>query len=115
MAGGDPNEFLGTSEVASLLVYSSTASFSSALYQGRIPELPEPDAQVKEEGSHSPGRNKWRRATVVAVARKRGVLSPDDQNENVDLVCAGRSSPDPRLQHRRPFHQCAGARAPARL
>ncbi|WP_406723397.1 hypothetical protein WJ438_00110 [Streptomyces sp. GD-15H] len=40
---GDPDELLGTAEVASLLGYSSVASFSSALYQGRIPELPEPE------------------------------------------------------------------------
>ena len=43
-ADGDPDELLGTTEAASLLGYSSTASFSSALYQGRIPELPAPDA-----------------------------------------------------------------------
>ncbi|MBL1110493.1 hypothetical protein JK361_39135 [Streptomyces sp. 5-8] len=82
-ADGDPDELLGTAEVAALLGYGSPASFSSALYQGRIPELPEPDAQVKEEGSRGPGRKKWRRATVVAVARKRGVLPPADQDENL--------------------------------
>lgn len=91
-ADGDPDELLGTSEVAGLLGYSSTASFSSALYQGRIPELPEPDAQVKEEGSRGPARKKWRRATVVAVARKRGVLPPAGQDENEDLVGAAEAA-----------------------
>ncbi|MFF7987826.1 hypothetical protein ACFZDK_53875 [Streptomyces sp. NPDC007901] len=91
-ADGDPDELLGTAEVAALLGYGSTASFSSALYQGRIPELPEPDAQVKEEGSRGPARKKWRRATVVAAARKRGVLPPADQDENEDLVGAAEAA-----------------------
>ncbi|MFG2950470.1 helix-turn-helix transcriptional regulator [Streptomyces adustus] len=91
-ADGDPDEFLGTSEVAALLGYSSPASFSSALYQGRIPELPEPDALQKEEGSRGPGRKKWRRATVVAVARKRGVLPPAGRDENADLVGAANAA-----------------------
>ncbi|MCX5251933.1 hypothetical protein OG895_43585 [Streptomyces sp. NBC_00201] len=91
-ADGDPDELLGTPEVAGLLGYSSTASFSSALYQGRIPELPEPDALEKEEGSRGRARKKWRRATVVAVARKRGVLPPADQDENEDLVGAAEAA-----------------------
>ncbi|MFE2533676.1 helix-turn-helix transcriptional regulator [Streptomyces sp. NPDC059371] len=89
-ANGDPDELLGTAEVAALLGYGSPASFSSALYQGRIPELPEPDALQKAEGSRGPGRKKWRRATVVAVARERGVLPPADQNE--DLVGAAEAA-----------------------
>ncbi|MFF3582569.1 hypothetical protein [Streptomyces mirabilis] len=68
---GDPDELLGTAEVASLLGYGSVASFSSALYQGRIPELPEPETLEREEGSRGGARKKWRRATVVAAARKR--------------------------------------------
>ncbi|WP_406436471.1 hypothetical protein OHB14_62305 [Streptomyces sp. NBC_01613] len=91
-ADGDPDELLGTTEVAGLLGYSSTASFSSALYQGRIPELPEPDALEKEEGSRGRARKKWRRATVVAAARKRGVLPPADQDENEDLVGAAEAA-----------------------
>ncbi|MGV9248110.1 helix-turn-helix transcriptional regulator [Streptomyces sp. NPDC003710] len=91
-ADGDPHELLGTSEVASLLGYGSTASFSSALYQGRIPELPEPDALVKEEGSRGPGRKKWRRATVVAVARQRGVLPAAEQDNDEDLVGAAEAA-----------------------
>ncbi|OIJ99012.1 hypothetical protein BIV25_10925 [Streptomyces sp. MUSC 14] len=87
-ADGDPDALLGTAEVASLLGYSSTASFSSALYQGRIPELPEPDALEKEEGSRGRARKKWRRATVVAAARIRGVLPPAGQDETEDLVGA---------------------------
>ncbi|MDV9169813.1 hypothetical protein R6V09_06640 [Streptomyces sp. W16] len=87
-ADGDPDELLGTTEVAVLLGYSSTASFSSALYQGRIPELPEPDSLEKEEGSRGPARKKWHRATVVTAARKRGVLPPADQDENEDLAGA---------------------------
>jgi predicted DNA-binding transcriptional regulator AlpA len=91
-ADGDPEELLGTAAVAVLLGYSSTASFSSALYQGRIPELPEPDSLEKEEGSRGPARKKWRRATVVAAARKRSVLPPADQDENADLVGAAEAA-----------------------
>jgi len=91
-ADGDPDDLLGTTEVAGLLGYSSTASFSSALYQGCIPELPEPDALEKEEGSRGPARKKWRRATVVAIARKRGVLPPADQDANEDLVGAAEAA-----------------------
>ncbi|MGW3099855.1 helix-turn-helix transcriptional regulator [Streptomyces sp. NPDC001102] len=91
-ADGDPDELLGTAEVAVLLGYGSPASFSSALYQGRIPELPEPGVLQKEEGSRGPGRKKWRRATVVAVARKRGVLPPAGQDANEDLVGAAEAA-----------------------
>ncbi|MEU5894475.1 hypothetical protein ABZ835_48095 [Streptomyces sp. NPDC047461] len=75
---GDPNELLGTAEVAALFGYGSAASFSSALYQGRIPELPEPDAVEKKEGRGRASK-KWRRATVVDAARRRGVLPAADQ------------------------------------
>ncbi|MFC8520473.1 hypothetical protein [Streptomyces sp. NPDC057257] len=91
-ADGDPDELLGTAQVAALLGYGSPATFSSALYQGRIPELPEPDALQKEEGGRGPRRKKWRRATVVAAARKRGVLPPADQDENEDLVGAAEAA-----------------------
>ncbi|WP_369228768.1 hypothetical protein AB5J56_00095 [Streptomyces sp. R21] len=91
-ADGDPDELLGTAEVAVLLGYSSPASFSSALYQGRIPELPEPDALEKKEGSRGPARKKWRRATIVAAARKRGVLPPVGRDENEDLVGAAEAA-----------------------
>ncbi|MFD7879695.1 hypothetical protein ACFV5G_37370, partial [Streptomyces sp. NPDC059766] len=89
---GNPDELLGTTEVASLFGYGSVASFSSALYQGRIPELPEPDTLQREEGSRGAARKKWRRATVVTAARKRGVLPPADQDENEDLVGAAEAA-----------------------
>ncbi|MGX1545152.1 helix-turn-helix transcriptional regulator [Streptomyces adustus] len=89
---GDPDELLGTAEVASLFGYGSVASFSSALYQGRIPELPAPDTLEREEGSRGGARKKWRRATVVAAARKRGVLPPADRDENEDLVGAAEAA-----------------------
>ncbi|MFE0678668.1 helix-turn-helix transcriptional regulator [Streptomyces sp. NPDC058867] len=85
---GDPDELLGTAEVASLFGYSSTASFSSALYQGRIPELPAPETLQKQEDGRGAARKKWRRATVVAAARERGVLPPAGQDKNDDLVGA---------------------------
>ncbi|MGW2802445.1 helix-turn-helix transcriptional regulator [Streptomyces sp. NPDC001269] len=91
-ADGDPDELLGTAEVASLLGYGSVASFSSALSQGRIPELPEPDALEKEEGSRGRARKKWRRAAVVAAARQRGVLPTADQDEDEDLVGAAEAA-----------------------
>ncbi|MFE5819999.1 hypothetical protein ACFQ6S_42200 [Streptomyces sp. NPDC056479] len=91
-AEGDPDELLGTAEVAVLLGYGSPASFSSALYQGRIPELPKPDVLEKEEGSRGRARKKWRRATVVDIARKRGVLPPADQDDNADLVGAAEAA-----------------------
>ncbi|MFJ8275651.1 hypothetical protein ACIQ8G_36200, partial [Streptomyces sp. NPDC094154] len=89
---GDPDELLGTAEVASLFGYGSAASFSSALYQGRIPELPEPETLEKEEGSRGRARKKWRRATVIAAARQRGVLPAADQDENEDLVGAAEAA-----------------------
>ncbi|MGY1583924.1 helix-turn-helix transcriptional regulator [Streptomyces sp. MN13] len=85
---GDPDELLGTAEVASLLGYGSAASFSSALYQGRIPELPQPETLEKQEGSRGGARKKWRRATVVAAARERGVLPAAGQ----DLVGAAEAA-----------------------
>ncbi|MEU0682687.1 helix-turn-helix transcriptional regulator [Streptomyces albogriseolus] len=87
---GDPDELLGTAEVASLLGYGSTASFSSALYQGRIPELPQPEALEKQAGSRGGARKKWRRATVIAAARERGVLPAAGQDE--DLVGAAEAA-----------------------
>ncbi|WP_331763510.1 hypothetical protein [Streptomyces anthocyanicus] len=87
---GDPDELLGTAEVASLLGYGSTASFSSALYQGRIPELPEPETLEKQQGSRGGARKKWRRATVIAAARERGVLPAVGQDE--DLVGAAEAA-----------------------
>ncbi|KOV73248.1 hypothetical protein ADL00_04650 [Streptomyces sp. AS58] len=91
-ADGDPDELLGTAEVASLFGYSSTASFSSALYQGRIPELPEPDLLEKQEGSRGGPRKKWRRATAVAAARRRGVLPATGHDDNEDLVGAAEAA-----------------------
>ncbi|MCX4617927.1 hypothetical protein [Streptomyces mirabilis] len=87
---GDPEELLGTAEVAALLGYGSVASFSSVLYQGGIPELPEADSLV-QEGRGRP-RKKWRRATVIAAARKRGVLPPADRDPNEDLVGAAEAA-----------------------
>ncbi|MER5604221.1 hypothetical protein ABT085_45490, partial [Streptomyces sp. NPDC002265] len=89
---GDPDELLGTAQVASLFGYGSIASLSSALYQGRIPELPAPETLQREQGSRGPARKKWRRATVVAAARKRGVLPPADSDANEDLVGAAEAA-----------------------
>ncbi|MEU9286413.1 hypothetical protein AB0D57_17255 [Streptomyces sp. NPDC048275] len=86
-ADGDPDELLGTAEVAALLGYGSAASFSSALSQVRVPELPEPDAMEKKEGVRGRPSKKWRRATVVAVARQRGALPAVDEDHE-DLVGA---------------------------
>ncbi|MEU6371243.1 hypothetical protein ABZ876_37585 [Streptomyces sp. NPDC046931] len=47
---------------------------------------------VKEKGSRGPGRKKWRRATVVAVARKRGVLPAAEQDNDADLVGAAEAA-----------------------
>ncbi|MFJ2876579.1 MULTISPECIES: helix-turn-helix transcriptional regulator [unclassified Streptomyces] len=91
-AEGDPDELLGTAEVASLLGYGSVASFSSALYQGRIPELPEPDAREKGQSGRGQARKKWRRATVVAAARERGVLPSVSQDESEDLADAAEAA-----------------------
>jgi predicted DNA-binding transcriptional regulator AlpA len=91
-ADGDPDELLGTAEVAALLGYGSAASFSSALYQGRIPELPEPDTREKKESGRGQARKKWRRAAVVGAARARGVLPPADQDGNEDLVGAAEAA-----------------------
>ncbi|MGW9033136.1 hypothetical protein ACWGQ5_56445 [Streptomyces sp. NPDC055722] len=90
-ADGDPDELLGTAEVASLLRCGSIASFSSALYQGRIPEMPEPDTVEKEEGGRGRARKKWRRATVAAAARQRGVL-PGTEQDDEDLVGAAEAA-----------------------
>ncbi|NEB75988.1 hypothetical protein G3I40_12260 [Streptomyces sp. SID14478] len=83
---GDPDELLGTAHAAALLGYSSRASFSSALYQGLIPQLPDPDVPF------TPGRGAkklWKRSTLVAAARKRGTLPrPDEQ----DLVGAAQAA-----------------------
>ncbi|MGW1008004.1 hypothetical protein [Streptomyces sp. NPDC002520] len=89
---GHPDELLGTAEVASPFGYGSVASFSSALYQGRIPELPELEALEREEGSRNGARKKWRRATVVSTARERGVLPAADRGENEDLVGAAEAA-----------------------
>ncbi|MEU7967345.1 hypothetical protein AB0D09_28360 [Streptomyces sp. NPDC049097] len=87
---GDPDELLGTTQVAALLGYGSAASFSSILYQGGIPELPEPDSLVQEGRGRA--RKKWRRATVIAAARERGVLPPADQDPTEDLVGAAEAA-----------------------
>lgn len=87
---GDPDELLGTAQVAALLGYGSVASFSSVLYQGGIPELPEPDSLVQEGRGRA--RKKWRRATVVAAARERGVLPPAGQDPTEDLVGAAEAA-----------------------
>ncbi len=88
---GDPDELLGTAEVASLLGYSSAASFSSSLYQGRIPELPEPEVLERQEGRGA-ARKKWRRATVVAAARERGVLPAAGTGSDEGLVGAAEAA-----------------------
>ncbi|MFG3064435.1 helix-turn-helix transcriptional regulator [Streptomyces sp. NPDC048231] len=87
---GDPDELLGTTQVAALLGYGSVASFSSVLYQGGIPELPEPDSLVQEGRGRA--RKKWRRGTVIAAARERGVLPPADQDPSEDLVGAAEAA-----------------------
>ncbi|MFE2603621.1 hypothetical protein ACFXDI_09765 [Streptomyces mirabilis] len=67
---------------------------------GRIPELPEPDALEKEEGSRGRARKKWRRASVAAAACQRGVLPAADQDENEDLVGAAEAARILGLQQR---------------
>ncbi|MFC4612904.1 hypothetical protein ACFO9E_34940 [Streptomyces maoxianensis] len=88
-AHGNPDELLGISEAATLLGYSSVASFLSALSQGNIPELPQPEA-LKKEGRARP-RKKWRRATLVAAARQRGTLPPPYQEDD-DMVGASEAA-----------------------
>ncbi|MFJ3890500.1 hypothetical protein [Streptomyces rubrogriseus] len=79
-----------TASSTHLTGYGSAASFPSALYQGRIPQLPEPETLEKQEGSHGGARKKWRRATVVAAARERGDLPAAGQDE--DLVGAAEAA-----------------------
>lgn len=71
-AGGDPDGLLGTAEVAALLGYGSPASFSSALCQGPIPKLPEPDTLQKEGGTCGPNHKKWRASHRLTAACTRG-------------------------------------------
>ncbi|MFD7205905.1 helix-turn-helix transcriptional regulator [Streptomyces sp. NPDC059893] len=82
---GDPDELLGSEHAAAFLGYSSKSSFSSALYQGLIPQLPEPD----ERGAGRGARKLWRRSTLVAAARERGTL-PSSADE--DLVGAAEAA-----------------------
>ncbi|WP_338704354.1 hypothetical protein V2W30_41280 (plasmid) [Streptomyces sp. Q6] len=84
---GDPDELLGTAHAAALLGYSSRASFSSALHQGLVPQLPEPDAPF------TPGRGAkklWRRSTLIAAARERGTLPPSPDQDLVGAAEAAR-------------------------
>jgi predicted DNA-binding transcriptional regulator AlpA/AraC-like DNA-binding protein len=87
---GDPDELLGTAEAAALLGYGSAASFSSALSQGRVPELRGQEVKEKREGVRGRPSRKWRRETVVAIARERGVLPAADVEE--DLVAAAEAA-----------------------
>ncbi|MER7576864.1 hypothetical protein [Streptomyces sp. NPDC126514] len=52
---------------------------------------PPADRISRQQGSRGPGRKKWRRATVVAAARQRGVL-PSAGQENEDLVGASEAA-----------------------
>ncbi|MER5951195.1 hypothetical protein ABT127_34675 [Streptomyces sp. NPDC001904] len=78
-ASGDPDELLGSEHAAALLGYSSKASFSSALHQGLIPQLPEPE----QRGAGRGAPKLWRRATIVAAARERGTLSSTAEDDTV--------------------------------
>jgi predicted DNA-binding transcriptional regulator AlpA len=69
---GDPEDLLGTKEVAALLGFSSTTSFSSSLYQGNLPQLQE--NVIKAPGRGGREVNKWPRRVVAEVARERGIL-----------------------------------------
>jgi len=69
-ADGDPDEFLGVPQVAALLGYSSVPSFSSALSQGNLPDLAEPDHLAP--GLRGRPVKQWRRSTILAAAQRRG-------------------------------------------
>ncbi|MGW2863392.1 helix-turn-helix transcriptional regulator [Streptomyces sp. NPDC001205] len=69
-ADGPDDELLGTKEAAALLGYSSLASFSSALYQGNLPELKETDAD--RPGPRGTNVKLWTRARIRRQAQARG-------------------------------------------
>ncbi|MER7172898.1 helix-turn-helix transcriptional regulator [Streptomyces mesophilus] len=66
---GDDEDLLTASEAAPLLGYSTTASFTSALAQGRIPSLAQPDAHT----THGRGRPRrlWKRHRILDAATHR--------------------------------------------
>ncbi|MFI6055951.1 helix-turn-helix transcriptional regulator [Streptomyces violascens] len=69
-ADGPDDELLGTKEAAALLGYKSLASFSSALYQGNLPELKETDAE--RPGPRGNIVKLWTRARIRRQAQARG-------------------------------------------
>ena len=70
---GDPDELVGTTEVARMLGYSSPSVVHDYLHK-HPGYFPEPD-QLHEPGSRGPGPRRlyWHRRTVWAWARGRGV------------------------------------------
>ncbi|NUK25170.1 hypothetical protein HRW08_21330 [Streptomyces lunaelactis] len=84
-AEGDPDELLGTAEVAALLGFKSVQTFSSSLYQGNLPELEGPDAKVP--GLRGQQLNKWRRERVLTAVKRRG-SSPGTDDELLDAEAA---------------------------
>lgn len=69
-AKADPDELLDTSQVASLLRYSSMKTFSSTRSQRLIPELPEPDERIHGHG----GKTQWKRRVTVKAPQTREAL-----------------------------------------
>ncbi|MFE5030046.1 hypothetical protein ACFRAO_43885 [Streptomyces sp. NPDC056656] len=68
-ASGHSDELLTAAQAAPILGYSTTASFTSALAQGRIPELTEPDTHIT--GSRGRPRRAWKRHRIINAAATR--------------------------------------------
>ncbi|MEV6796517.1 hypothetical protein AB0M87_32055 [Streptomyces sp. NPDC051320] len=68
-AGG--SELLGAEEAATILGYSSAASFNGALFRGRLPELEEPDAVEAQPGGRGKPQKKWTRKRLEKLAAAR--------------------------------------------
>lgn len=66
---GDPDELLAAPQAAAILGYTSADSFISALAQGKLPGLSEPDAM--QPGTRGGPRRLWRRSKVIAVAARK--------------------------------------------
>ncbi|MFE6153619.1 helix-turn-helix transcriptional regulator [Streptomyces sp. NPDC057889] len=71
---GHDDDLLTAAQVAPLLGYSTTASFTSALAQGRIPQLTQPDAHTNS-GRGRP-RRLWRRHRIIGAAIVRNWPPP---------------------------------------
>ncbi|MEV6332228.1 hypothetical protein [Streptomyces sp. NPDC051909] len=66
---GQADDLLTAAEAAPLLGYTTTASLTSALAQGRFPELLHPDALIK--GTRGRPRRAWRRQRILAAGGNR--------------------------------------------